>query len=953
MTITITHAKVSAIADDPAAVTAGEVVPSDWNADHVVDGIRATISAATAYYVDNDAGSDANDGSVATPWATLQHAVDYLAEYVDFNDQTVTVHVADSVSTYAGAALRPFVGGGNLVFLGNNTTLGNVKMGNSPEVAAVYSPPGGPGETLFWISGFEFVQTNGAALDFDGPDRGTCILGEPTFLQASKNKYSSCQNNGFVLIGNIFDNSLGTSVVDGDALATHTPSAFYASYNANTYGAFINCDNYSITGTVAFSSAFAQVIAGFASFAGDCTVSGTVTGPKFEVGAAGTLFLESLTQLPGSLPGTNYGGQLALNSAADCYVGPWPTSKSLQTPTTGFSITIADGVGALILTPAGTLATGTITLPANPIDQQRLTINSTNTVTALTISPNSGQSVTGNPATIAGGTAITAIYNYSNTTWYLAAPPAAGGGGGMAIGGAITGATAGSVLFATAGVVLGQNNANFYWDDTNLRLKVGSVATPVGEYWVNNVRALYGVATVGGTSWFEAGAGNSTMTGALNFGTGDACLANVTSGANNTAMGALALTTLTTGSQNIAFGTASMWFNQLDSNNIAVGAYALSTLGLGGAGAGNNGGNIALGYGAVSQVLEGYNNICIGYTSLNNVTATAYQNTIIGANAANQMGTGGATVRWNTIIGSNCGSLLNSGSSANTWIGGYKGTAAQALETIAISDGASNTYQLLDYGLTSHALTAGYSAWSISYDFHWAQGAVFHMYNYQDVLGVAMTAYERAAFDWFSTTNVFRIRTQAAGGGTVRLIAVDGFPKAGAPAAGDLPASSFAVIDDTSASQTWLVFNKAGAIRKTEIGGSGAIGGTITSATAGSVLFAGASGVLAQDNANFFWDDTNDILKIAAELDFQSSSALFKVAGTNRLDYGVTTAAVWTFANKIAVPGAANPVLTTTATITSGAGAGAGTLTNAPAAGDPTSWIPINDNGTTRYIPAW
>jgi len=39
-----------------------------------------------------------------------------------------------------------------------------------------------------------------------------------------------------------------------------------------------------------------------------------------------------------------------------------------------------------------------------------------------------------------------------------------------------------------------------------------------------------------------------------------------------------------------------------------------------------------------------------------------------------------------------------------------------------------------------------------------------------------------------------------------------------------------------------------------------AIGGSITSATAGSVLFAGTSGVLAQDNANFFWDDTNDRL---------------------------------------------------------------------------------------------
>lgn len=36
-----------------------------------------------------------------------------------------------------------------------------------------------------------------------------------------------------------------------------------------------------------------------------------------------------------------------------------------------------------------------------------------------------------------------------------------------------------------------------------------------------------------------------------------------------------------------------------------------------------------------------------------------------------------------------------------------------------------------------------------------------------------------------------------------------------------------------------------------------------------------------------------------------------------------------------------------------GAGSSAATLTNAPAVGNPTKWIPINDNGTTRYIPCW
>ncbi len=59
-------------------------------------------------------------------------------------------------------------------------------------------------------------------------------------------------------------------------------------------------------------------------------------------------------------------------------------------------------------------------------------------------------------------------------------------------------------------------------------------------------------------------------------------------------------------------------------------------------------------------------------------------------------------------------------------------------------------------------------------------------------------------------------------------------------------------------------------------GGSMAIGGAITSATAGSVLFAGASGVLQQDNANLFWDDANNRLGIGTA----TPSATFHSVGS-------------------------------------------------------------------------
>ncbi len=69
------------------------------------------------------------------------------------------------------------------------------------------------------------------------------------------------------------------------------------------------------------------------------------------------------------------------------------------------------------------------------------------------------------------------------------------------------------------------------------------------------------------------------------------------------------------------------------------------------------------------------------------------------------------------------------------------------------------------------------------------------------------------------------------------------------------------------------------------------------------------------------------------------------VGGVNKLDYGITNASTWTFAQSV--------LHASSVTLTNGAAAAIGTLTNAPIAGNPTKWVPINDNGTTRYIPAW
>jgi hypothetical protein len=52
-------------------------------------------------------------------------------------------------------------------------------------------------------------------------------------------------------------------------------------------------------------------------------------------------------------------------------------------------------------------------------------------------------------------------------------------------------------------------------------------------------------------------------------------------------------------------------------------------------------------------------------------------------------------------------------------------------------------------------------------------------------------------------------------------------------------------------------------------------------------------------------------------------------------------------------PTASGELCQTKVSLTNGAGSSTATLTNAPAAGNPTKWISINDGGTVRKIPAW
>jgi len=80
------------------------------------------------------------------------------------------------------------------------------------------------------------------------------------------------------------------------------------------------------------------------------------------------------------------------------------------------------------------------------------------------------------------------------------------------------------------------------------------------------------------------------------------------------------------------------------------------------------------------------------------------------------------------------------------------------------------------------------------------------------------------------------------------------------------------------------------------------------------------------------------------------SSVIENVAGNS---IGTWSAGGLTLATGMGLFVGTTTLINSTVNLSDGAGGGTGTLTNAPASTNPTKWIPINDNGTTRYVPAW
>jgi len=98
-------------------------------------------------------------------------------------------------------------------------------------------------------------------------------------------------------------------------------------------------------------------------------------------------------------------------------------ATTVYVPTTGFSISLPIPTTQalwVLMQPAGTLATGTITLPlaTGVVDGTEILITSTQTITSLTVAGNGATALYGAPTTLLGGSAARLRWYAATNSWY-------------------------------------------------------------------------------------------------------------------------------------------------------------------------------------------------------------------------------------------------------------------------------------------------------------------------------------------------------------------------------------------------------------------------------------------------------------------------------------------------------------------------------------------------------
>lgn len=248
-----------------------------------VAAMRVPLTANRTYYVRTD-GSDSNTGLTNTnvgAFLTIQKAVNVIRDSLDLYGHDITISVG--AGTYTGTTLLsgPWVGTGTVSIIGNITTPSSVII--STTSANCFTATNGANVTIRVVK----MQTTTA---------GSCLaatLGGSIAFDTVE--FGACANNHISTSANSTIQANAPYTISGGAQRHY----FGGGVSLLTCGA----GTVTLTGTPAFSVAFAGVDVGGTIECSAVTFSGSATGVRYLVDSGGGIHAGAVT-LPGSSAGS-------------------------------------------------------------------------------------------------------------------------------------------------------------------------------------------------------------------------------------------------------------------------------------------------------------------------------------------------------------------------------------------------------------------------------------------------------------------------------------------------------------------------------------------------------------------------------------------------------------------------------------------------------------------------
>lgn len=258
--------------------------------------VRTKLLAAGNVYVNNSTGNDVTGtGTLSLPWATIQHAATVVQSSYDLNGQVMTINVAAGTGTYtAGATISgPLVGAtgpSSLVVQGASSGTTTVSIGSGNCFV-------GTTGAMFTVNGFSLAASGSGNV-------GNAIVAQSgaQIAVGTDIVFEACGNNHIV--------AQSAGQVTGSSYSITGGAG--AHWNENKGIITVGGGTTTITGTPAFSTAFAiGSLGGLIESVGQ-TFSGSATGLRYSATLNSVIYTNGggATYLPGGTSGTTAtGGQ--------------------------------------------------------------------------------------------------------------------------------------------------------------------------------------------------------------------------------------------------------------------------------------------------------------------------------------------------------------------------------------------------------------------------------------------------------------------------------------------------------------------------------------------------------------------------------------------------------------------------------------------------------------------